>query len=96
MGGLSSFLAWSILSSTQEILGQSHHIEVTESIHATIHHLIREVDRAIIEGSLDRQSHMADLTIRVRSTIAAFLEDADLSPREIDELQKILEQKRKG
>ena len=75
IGGLSSFLAWSILSSTQEILGQSHHIEVTETIHATIHHLIREVDRAIIEGSLDRQSHMADLTNRAGSTIAAFLEE---------------------
>jgi len=32
----------------------------------------------------------------MKPALAAFLEDADLSPREIDELQKILDQKRKG
>ena len=32
----------------------------------------------------------------MKPALAAFLADADLSPREIDELQKILEQKRKG
>ena len=32
----------------------------------------------------------------MKPTLAAFLEDADLSPREIDELQEILDQKRKG
>jgi len=75
IGGLSSFLAWSILSSTQDILHQSHHIEVTERIHATIHHLIREVDRAVIERTLDRQMHMADLTRQAASTITAFLDE---------------------
>lgn len=75
IGGLSSLLAWSILSNTREILEQSHHIEVTETIHATIHHLIREVDWAVIERSLDRQSHMRDLTNRAASMIAAFLDE---------------------
>jgi nitrate/nitrite-specific signal transduction histidine kinase len=75
IGGLSSFLAWSIVSSTQEILGQSHHIEVTETIHATIHHLVREVDRAVIERTLDRRSHMKDLTIQAARTIDAFLDE---------------------
>jgi BlaI family penicillinase repressor len=32
----------------------------------------------------------------MKPALAAFLEDADLSPQEIDELQKILDQKRKG
>ncbi len=32
----------------------------------------------------------------MKPALAAFLEDVDLSPREIDELQKILDQKRKG
>ncbi len=56
-------------------MSESHHIEVTEQIHATIHHLIREVDRAIIEGTLDRQSHTKDLTDRAASTISAFLDE---------------------
>ncbi len=75
IGGLSSFFAWSILSSNHEILKESHHIEITEGIHATIHHLVREVDRAVIERTLDRQSHMKDLTSQAASTIAAFLEE---------------------
>ncbi len=74
IGGLTSFLAWSILSSTHEILRESHHIEITESIHATIHHLIHEADRAGMGRTLDRQPHMIDLTTQVASTIAAFLE----------------------
>lgn len=32
----------------------------------------------------------------MKPALAAFLEDADLSPEEIDDLQKILRQKRKG
>jgi BlaI family penicillinase repressor len=32
----------------------------------------------------------------MKPALAAFLENADLSPKEIDELQKILDQKRKG
>ena len=32
----------------------------------------------------------------MKPALAAFLEDAELSPREIEELQEILEQKRKG
>ena len=32
----------------------------------------------------------------MKPALAAFLEDADLSPQDIDELQKILDQKRKG
>ena len=32
----------------------------------------------------------------MKPALAAFLEDTDLSPQEIDELQKILDQKRKG
>jgi len=32
----------------------------------------------------------------MKQALAAFLEDADLSPQEIDELQEILDQKRKG
>ncbi len=32
----------------------------------------------------------------MKPALAAFLADADLSPQEIDELQKILDQKRKG
>ena len=75
IGGLSSYLAWSILSSTQEILEQSHHIETTERIHATIHHLVREVDRAVIERTLDRQSHMEELTAQAADTITAFLDE---------------------
>lgn len=75
IGGLSSFLAWSILSSTQEIVRESHHVEVTESIHTTIHHLIRELDRAIIQRTLDRQSHVKDLTHEAASTITAFLDE---------------------
>ncbi len=80
-GGLSSFLAWSILSSTHEILRESHHIEVTESIHSTIHHVSHEVDRAVIERTLDRQSHIRDLFTQSASTIAAFL-DAHLKEEE--------------
>ena len=75
IGGLSSYLAWSILSSTQEILGQTHHIETTEGIHATIHHLVREMDRAVIERTLDRQSHMKDLRTQAARTIGAFLDE---------------------
>ncbi len=74
-GGVTSFLAWSILSSTHEILQESHHIEVTESIHATLHHLLREVDRAMIEQSLDRESHIKDLTNQAASTITTFLDE---------------------
>ena len=32
----------------------------------------------------------------MKPALAAFLEDTDLSPQEIDELQKILDQKRRG
>ncbi len=32
----------------------------------------------------------------MKPALAAFLEDADLSPQEIDDLQEILDQKRKG
>jgi BlaI family penicillinase repressor len=32
----------------------------------------------------------------MKPALAAFLEDTDLSPQEIDELQRILDQKRKG
>jgi BlaI family penicillinase repressor len=32
----------------------------------------------------------------MKPALAAFLEDTDLSPREIDDLQKILDEKRKG
>ncbi len=32
----------------------------------------------------------------MKPALAAFLQDTDLSPQEIDELQKILDQKRKG
>ena len=32
----------------------------------------------------------------MKPALAAFLEDADLSPQEIDDIQQILEQKRKG
>ncbi len=85
IGGLSSFLAWSILSSTQEILRESRHIEVTEAIHATMHHLLREVDRAIIERTLDRQLHMKDLTNQVGSSIAAFLDEHIKEPEPFTE-----------
>ncbi len=75
IGGVSSFLAWSILASTRDILRESTHVEATEEIHATIHHLIHEVDRAVIEGSLDRRSHMKELAIHATNTIANFLND---------------------
>lgn len=75
IGGLSSFLAWSILSSTHEVLKETHHVEVMEGIHATIHHLVREVDRAVIDRTLDRQAHMKDLTIQAARTIGAFLDE---------------------
>jgi nitrate/nitrite-specific signal transduction histidine kinase len=75
IGGLSSYQAWSILSSSQEILRESHHVEVTERIHATLHHLIREVDRAVMQRTLDRQMHMADLTKQAADTITAFLDE---------------------
>jgi predicted transcriptional regulator len=32
----------------------------------------------------------------MKPALAAFLEDADLSPQEIDDIQQILDQKRKG
>jgi predicted transcriptional regulator len=32
----------------------------------------------------------------MKPALAAFLEDADLSPKEIDDIQEILNQKRKG
>jgi len=41
IGGLSSFQAWSILSGTQKIQEQGHHIQLTEAIHVTIH-LLKE------------------------------------------------------
>src|SRR5574341_138173 len=75
IGGLSSYQAWSILSSSQEILRESHHVEVTERIHATIHHLIREVDRAVMQRTLDRQMHMTDITKEAADTITAFLDE---------------------
>lgn len=75
IGGISSFLAWSILSSTQQIVKETHHIVVTESIHATIHHLVREVDRAVIERTLDRQAHINELTRQAGSAIETFLDE---------------------
>ena len=75
VGGLSSYLAWSILSVAQEIPEQTHHVEIVEGIHATLHHMIHEVNRALIEGSLDRRPYMNDLATRAGSTIAAFLEE---------------------
>jgi len=74
VGGLSSFLAWSILSIAQQIPAQSRHIEITEDIHATILHVIREVDRAVIQGNPDPQSHLDALSARAATTIAAYLE----------------------
>ena len=75
IGGLSSLLAWSILSDAQQILVVNSHIEVTEIIHATIHPLVREVDRAVIDRTLDRRSHMKDLTIQAAGAIGAFLDE---------------------
>lgn len=73
VGGLSSFLAWSILSIAQQIPAQSHHIEITEDIHATILHVIREVDRAVIQGNPDPQSHLDAFSGRAAAAIAANL-----------------------
>lgn len=74
VGGLSSFLAWSILSIAQKIPVQSHHIAVTEDIHASILHVIREVDRSVIQGNPEPQSHLDALSARAATMIAAYLE----------------------
>ncbi len=74
-GGLSSFLAWSILPSVDRILGASHHIEVIERIHATMHHVVREVDRAVIRRTLDREALIKELTGEVGGAIGTFLDE---------------------
>ncbi|HSB52345.1 MAG TPA: HAMP domain-containing protein [Dissulfurispiraceae bacterium] len=93
VGGLSSFLAWHILAITPEIPVQSNHSEITEIIHNTIDHLIREVDRTVIEGSLDRRSHLDDLRHQASSTIHAFLDghlgDQEEFPEKKEEIAHI-------
>ena len=93
IGGLSSFLAWSILSIAQQIPAQSRHIEVTEDIHATILHVIREVDRAVIEGNPDPRSHLDALSARATITIAGYLEslvnEEEPFPEKVKEIKLI-------
>ena len=94
IGGLSSFQAWSILSGTQEIQEQGHHIQLTEAIHVTIHQLIREVDRAVMETRLDREIHMQQLAAETASRITAFvhahLKNEAPSPERDGEIEGVL------
>jgi nitrate/nitrite-specific signal transduction histidine kinase len=73
-GGLSSFLARSILSIARQIPVQSHHIEITDDIHATILRLMHEVNRAVIQGNPGPHSHLDRLNARAAAMIAAYLE----------------------
>jgi len=57
--------------------------------------------RAAVEESACVRSETKSFIRRVyqgamKPALAAFLEDADLSPQEIDDLQQLLDQKRKG
>jgi nitrate/nitrite-specific signal transduction histidine kinase len=88
VGGLCSFLAWSILSIAQEIPVQSHHIAVTEDIHATMLHAIREVDRAVIQGNPEPQSHLDALSARAASMIASYMESHRTTEEPFPEQQK--------
>ena len=81
VGGLSAGLAWSILSGTRKIRTQSHHTQLTEAIHTRIHHLIREVDWAVIERSPERESHTKAFATQAGSRIAGLL-DAHLRAEE--------------
>ncbi|HSB52346.1 MAG TPA: hypothetical protein VLD40_06780, partial [Dissulfurispiraceae bacterium] len=74
VGGLSSFKAWSILSIAKRIQQESDDLKITEEIHLTLHHLIHEVDRGVIQGKLDREPHLTELSTQAARTITAFLE----------------------
>jgi signal transduction histidine kinase len=75
VGGLSSFKAWSILTIAKKIQNENHDLKVTEDIHATLHHVIHEVDRAVLQGKLDRGSHLTEVMAQAARTITAFLDD---------------------
>lgn len=75
VGGVSSYLAWSILSIAQDIPLQSHHVQTTEEIQSNVQHLIHETYRAVIHSTLDRDVHVRGLTARTADMITAFLDD---------------------
>ncbi len=87
-GGLSSFLARSILSIARQIPAQSYHIEVTEDIHATILHLIHEVNRAVTQRDPDPQSHLDTLNARAAAMIGAYLENLVTKEESFPEKEK--------
>lgn len=74
IGGVSSYLAYFILSSTEQIVRNKHHIEVTEAIQTSVHHLIRDVDRAVIRGTLEREARIRDLARQTTDMLTTFLE----------------------
>lgn len=73
IGGVSSYLAYSILVSNEQIVRNKHHIEVTDAIQASILHLIREVDRAVIRQTLDRENRIRALSRQAADMVAVFL-----------------------
>ncbi|MFQ5883238.1 MAG: HAMP domain-containing protein [Candidatus Methylomirabilales bacterium] len=50
IGGVSLFAARAIYLSTEDIERQGQHVEVMDSIHAAVHHLISAVQQSIITG----------------------------------------------
>lgn len=85
VGGLSSFKAWSILTIAKKIQDESHDLKITEDIHTMLHHLIHEVDRAVIQGKLDRGSHQTEVAAQAAKTIGAFLDDHLNDPEPLHE-----------
>lgn len=95
IGGVSSYLAYSILASNEQIVRNKHHIEVTEAIQASILHLIREVDRAVIRRTLDREFRIRALSRQPADMVAVFLgehlADKDVFPEREQEIALLRE-----
>ena len=93
VGGLSSFLAWSILATAQEIPANGLHAERAESIQTTIHHLTREVHWAVIEQAPDRRSQINDLASRAANVIGTLLnqhlDDRESFPEKAGEITRL-------
>ncbi len=73
VGGLSIYLARSISTSTLAVTLENKHVEVTESIHATIHHFLAELNRVMIARKLDQVEDIQLFRQKLDEHIKAFL-----------------------
>lgn len=73
VGGLSLLSARFISRGIEEVRKEGHSIELMEEMHVGIHHLIREIDRAVITGVADRIDHTRSLVENLEGGVARFL-----------------------